>query len=200
MEHILTSAIDYAATTRNAENVLTTTLDSWKDGLNSVTEQFRAFPTVGNLPQVDVTEAVERQFAFIQRVVDLNHQYARQLAEVANTLTGATRQQIESVSTVVRDQVKGVSDVARNGVDTVEQAVRDQADQAEQAERQKAKDAAKAERQESKEAHDKARERYEGLTKNELTEQAAKRDLPKTGTVDELVARLVEDDTKDDSK
>jgi hypothetical protein len=196
----LTSAIDYAATTRNAENVLTTTLDSWKDGLNSVTEQFRAFPTVGNLPQVDVTEAVERQFAFIQRVVDLNHQYARQLAEVANTLTGVTRQQIESVSTVVRDQVKGVSDVARNGVDTVEQAVRDQADQAEQAERQKAKDAAKAERQESKEAHDKARERYEGLTKNELTEQAAKRDLPKTGTVDELVARLVEDDTKDDSK
>jgi hypothetical protein len=200
MEHILTSAIDYAATTRNAENVLTTTLDSWKDGLHSVTEQFRAFPTVGNLPQVDVTEAVERQFAFIQRVVDLNHQYARQLAEVANTLTGVTRQQIESVSTVVRDQVKGVSDVARNGVDTVEQAVRDQADQAEQAERQKAKDAAKAERQESKEAHDKARERYEGLTKNELTEQAAKRDLPKTGTVDELVARLVEDDTKDDSK
>jgi F0F1-type ATP synthase membrane subunit b/b' len=196
----LTSAIDYASTTRNAQNVLSTTLDSWKDGLTSVTDQFRSFPTVGNLPQIDVTEAVERQFAFIQQVVDLNHRYARQLAEVANTLTGATRQQIESVSTAVRDQVKSVSDVARNGVDTVEQTVREQADQVEQAERQQARDAAKAERQERKEARDTARERYEGLTKAELSEQVAERDLPKTGTVDELVARLVEDDTKDDSK
>jgi hypothetical protein len=192
----LTSAIDYAATTRNAQTVLSTTLDGWKDGLNSVTEQFRSFPTVGNLPKIDVTEAVERQFAFIQQVVDINHRYARQLAEVANTLTGATRQQIESVSSVVRDQVESVSDVARNGVDTVEQTVREQADQAEQAEREQARDAAKAERQARKEAQDKARARYEGLNKTELTEQAAKRDLPKTGTVDELVDRLVEDDTK----
>jgi hypothetical protein len=192
----LTSAIDYAATTRNAQTVLSTTLDSWKDGLNSVTDQFRSFPTVGKLPQIDVTEAVERQFAFIQQVVDLNHRYARQLAEVANTLTGVTRQQIDSVSSVVRDQVKGASEAARNGVDTVEQTVREQADQAEQAERQHAKDAAKAERQERKEAQDKARERYVSLNKTELAEQAAKRDLPKTGTVDELIERLVEDDTK----
>jgi hypothetical protein len=192
----LTSAIDYAATTRNAQTALTTTLDRWKDGVSTVTEQFRAFPTIGNLPQVDVTEAVERQFAFVQQIVDLNHQYARQLAEVANTLTGATRSQLESVGSVVRNQVASISDVARTGADTVEQAAQEQADQAEQAERQQARDAAKAERAERKEAHDKAAERYEGLTKAELSEQAAKRDLPKTGTVDELVARLVEADTK----
>jgi hypothetical protein len=192
----LTSAIDYAAATRTAQTALTTTLDRWKDGVSTVTEQFRAFPTIGNLPQVDVTEAVERQFAFIQQIVDLNHQYARQLAEVANTLTGATRSQLESVGSVVRNQVASISDVARTGADTVEQAAQEQADQAEQAERQQARDAAKAERAERKEAHDKAAERYEGLTKAELSEQAAKRDLPKTGTVDELVARLVEADTK----
>jgi hypothetical protein len=192
----LTSAIDYAAATRTAQTALTTTLDRWKDGVSTVTEQFRAFPTIGNLPQVDVTEAVERQFAFVQQIVDLNHQYARQLAEVANTLTGATRSQLESVGSVVRNQVASISDVARTGADTVEQAAQEQADQAEQAERQQARDAAKAERAERKEAHDKAAERYEGLTKAELSEQAAKRDLPKTGTVDELVARLVEADTK----
>jgi hypothetical protein len=208
---MMTSAIDYTAATRNAENVFTTTLDSWKSGLNSVTDQFRGLPSVGTFPQVDVTDAVERQFAFIKQVVDLNHQYARQLAEVANTLTGVTRQQFESVSNVVRDQVKGVSELTREGVDTVEQTVRDQAEQAEQAvreqaekaeqaERQQAREAAKAERQERKEAYDKARERYQGLNKTELTEEAAKRDLPKTGTVDELVERLVEDDTKDDGK
>ncbi len=120
----MTSAIDYAATTRNAQTALTTTLDRWKDGVSTVTEQFRAFPTIGNLPQVDVTEAVERQFAFIQQIVDLNHQYARQLAEVANTLTGATRSQLESVGSVVRNQVASISDVARTGADTVEQAAR----------------------------------------------------------------------------
>jgi hypothetical protein len=192
----LTSATDYAAATRTAQTALTTTLDRWKDGVSTVTEQFRAFPTIGNLPQVDVTEAVERQFAFVQQIVDLNHQYARQLAEVANTLTGATRSQLESVGSVVRNQVASISDVARTGADTVEQAAQEQADQAEQAERQQARDAAKAERAERKEARDKAAERYEGLTKAELSEQAAKRDLPKTGTVDELVARLVEADTK----
>jgi hypothetical protein len=192
----LTSAIDYAATTRNAQTALTTTLDRWKDGVSTVTEQFRAFPAIGNLPQVDVTEAVERQFAFVQQIVDLNHQYARQLAEVANTLTGATRSQLESVGSVVRNQVASISDVARSGADTVEQAAQEQADRVEQAERQQARDAAKAERAEQKEARDKAAERYEALTKAELSEQAAKRDLPKTGTVDELVARLVEADTK----
>jgi hypothetical protein len=43
---------------------------------------------------------------------------------------------------------------------------------------------------------DKARERYEGLTKAELSDQLDKRHLPKTGTVDELVERLVEADSK----
>jgi hypothetical protein len=192
----MTSATDFAATTRNAQTAFTTTLDSWKDGLTSVADQFRAIPSVGTLPQVDVTEAVERQFAFIQQIVDLNHQYARQLAEVANTLTGATRSQIESVGSVVRDQITSASEVARTGADKVEDAAREQADKAEQAEREQAREAAKAERQEQKQAADKARERYENLTKAELSEQAAKRDLPKTGTVDELVARLVEADTQ----
>jgi hypothetical protein len=192
----MTSATDFAATTRNAQTAFTTTLDSWKDGLTSVANQFRAIPSVGTLPQVDVTEAVERQFAFIQQIVDLNHQYARQLAEVANTLTGATRSQIESVGSVVRDQITSASEVARTGADKVEDAAREQADKAEQAEREQAREAAKAERQEQKQAADKARERYENLTKAELSEQAAKRDLPKTGTVDELVARLVEADTQ----
>jgi hypothetical protein len=192
----MTSATDYATTARNAQAAFTATLDRWKDGVTSVTDQFGSFPTVGAVPQLDVTEAVERQFAFIQRMVDLNHQYARQLAEVANTLTGVTRSQLESVGTVVRDQVASISDVARSGADAADQAVRDQADQAEQAEREAARDAAKAERAERKEAAEKARAAYADLSKAELSEQAAKRDLPKTGTVDELIARLVEADTK----
>jgi len=207
----LTSTTDYADTTRRAENLLTSTLESWTSGLNTVTAQLRVFPTVNAFPQFDATEAVERQFAFIRRVVDLNQQYARSLAEVANTLTGVTRQQLDAVSSAVRDQVQDASDVARSGVDTIERTARDQARQAErveaeareaakEAERQQAREAAKAERQQRKEARDQARERYESLNKTELSDEAGKRGLPKTGTVDELIERLVENDTKDDSK
>ena len=77
-----------------------------------------------------------------------------------------------------------------------EQAVRQQAVQAEQAEQEMAREARKAERDQAKHAHDKARERYEGLTEAELSDQLDQRHLPKTGTVDELVERLVEADNK----
>ena len=59
-----------------------------------------------------------------------------------------------------------------------------------------AREARRVEREQAKRAHDKARERYEGLTKAELSDQLDKRDLPKTGNVDELVERLVEADSK----
>ncbi len=142
------------------------------------------------VPKVDFTEAVDRQYAFIRRVLELNHQYARSLAEATNTLTGVTRSQFESVGSAVREQAEAVSGAAQRGLESVEQAARAQA------ERQKAQDAAKAERQQRKEAHDKARERYESLNKTELSDELAKRDLPKTGNVDELIERLVADDTK----
>jgi hypothetical protein len=207
----VTVPIPSADIPRRAENQLSSTLQSWNAGVSTVTDQFRAFPTLNVLPQFDATEAVERQFAVIQRVVDLNHEYARSLAEVANTLTGVTRQQIESVSSAVREQVQGVSDAARSGVDTLERTARDQAAQAErveaeareaaeEAQRQQAREAARAERQQAKQAHDQARERYAGLTKNELSDEAGQRGLPKTGTVDELIERLVENDTTEDSK
>jgi hypothetical protein len=39
-----------------------------------------------------------------------------------------------------------------------------------------------------------ARERYEGLTKAELSDLLAQRDLPRSGNVEELIERLVEAD------
>ena len=45
-------------------------------------------------------------------------------------------------------------------------------------------------------ARDQAHERYEGWTKVELSDQLARRNLPKTGTVDELTERLIGADSK----
>jgi hypothetical protein len=41
-----------------------------------------------------------------------------------------------------------------------------------------------------------ARERYEGLTKAELSGRLARRQLPDTGNVDELIERLAKADSK----
>ena len=74
-----------------------------------------------------------------------------------------------------------------------EQAVREQAEKAGQ---ERARQARKTEREQARQAHDQARERYEGLTTAGLSDQLAARDLPKTGNVDELLERLIEDDSK----
>jgi hypothetical protein len=119
------------------------------------------------LPQVDLVPVIERYFELVQRTVDISRDLTLKWAEAAGTLSGVVREQAESV-----------------------------ADKAEQAGKDLAREARKVEREQARRAHDKARERYEGLTKAELSDQLEKRDLPKTGTVDELVERLVEADGK----
>jgi septal ring factor EnvC (AmiA/AmiB activator) len=80
--------------------------------------------------------------------------------------------------------------------DKAEQAAHEQAEKAEQAKQELAREARRAEREQARKAHEKARQRYEGLTKAELSDLLGQRDLPKTGNVDELVERLVEADSK----
>jgi hypothetical protein len=53
----------------------------------------------------------------------------------------------------------------------------------------------RAARENAKREQASARERYENMTKAELSDLLAKRDLPKTGDKDELIERLVEADT-----
>ena len=119
------------------------------------------------LPQVDLVPMVERYFEFVQRTVDISRDVTLKWAQAAGTLSGTVREQAESVGK-----------------------------KAEQAGQDVAREARRVEREQARRAHDKARERYEGLTKAELSDQLDKRDLPKTGTVDELVERLVEADSK----
>jgi hypothetical protein len=119
------------------------------------------------LPQVDLVPMVERYFEFVQRTVDISRDFTLKWAQAAGTLSGTVREQAESAGK-----------------------------KAEQAGQDVAREARRVEREQAKRAHDKARERYEGLTKAELSDQLDKRQLPKTGNVDELVERLVEADSK----
>ena len=87
-----------------------------------------------------------------------------------------------------------MGDVVRERAGSFEQAAAAQAEQAEQLQHEVAREARNLERARARQAHQQARERYEGLTKAELSDLLAKRGLPKTGTVNELVERLVKAD------
>ena len=179
-----------AAASQSASTVEKIT-DFWTQGAQKLTDRM-----VPGLPQVDLVPVVERYFEFVQRMVDINRELTIKWAESAGMLSGAVREQAESVGGLVREQAESARDFVHEQAGKAEHAAHEQADQAEQAKQELAREARKAEREQARHEHDKARERYEGLTKAELSDQLGQRDLPKTGNVDELVERLVEADSK----
>jgi SAP domain-containing protein len=152
------------------------------------------FPTL--LPQVDLVPAVEHYFDFVHRAVDMNRGIAVRWARVMGTLSGAAREQAESAGKIVRERAESAGEIVRERAQSFERAAGEQAEKAERAQEELAREAHRIEREKARQAHEKARARYEGLTKAELSDLLAERNLPKTGNVDELVERLVEADGK----
>ena len=180
----------YSAVASHARNAVEKTADVWTEGARTVTDR------LPGLPQVDLVPAVERYFDLVQRTVEVNRRLAVRWAEAAATLSGAVREKAESAGDVVREKAEAAGDIAREQAENAERAAREQAANAEQAEKELARQARQAERQQARQAHQRARQRYESLTKAELSDLLAKRDLPKTGNIDELIERLVEADSR----
>jgi SAP domain len=179
----------YSAVASQASGAVDKAADSWAQGVRKLTDRIPV------LPQVDLVPAVERYFDFVQRAVDLNRGITVRWAQAAGTLSGVAREQAQSAGQVVRERAESASDVVHERAESFEQAAARQAEQAEQAGQELAREAQRLEREQARQAHQRARERYEGMTKAELSKQLAQRDLPKSGTVNELIERLVEADT-----
>ena len=208
----------YRATAGRARNAAEKTADGWTRGARAVTD------LVPRVPRVDLVPAVERYFELVQRTVDINRRLTVRWAQAVGTLSGVVREKAQSTGDLVREKAEAADNVmreqaekaqqaaleqaekaekaeqaklaAREQADKAEQAAREQADKAEQAEKGLARQARQAQREQARRAHNRARERYEGLTKAELSDQLATRELPKTGNVDALIERLVEADSK----
>lgn len=181
----------YTATARRATSTAEGISDFWTQAVRAL-----ANPMLPGLPQVDLVPAVERYFDFIQRTVDMSRDFTIKWVETGSMLSGVVREQAESVDGLVREQAESARDIAHDQASRAEQAVREQAEKAEKAEQELARETRKAERDQARQAHERARERYEGLTKAELSDQLDRRNLPKTGNVDDLIERLVEADNK----
>ena len=163
----------------------------WDQGVGKLADRFPVL-----VPQLDLVPAVERYFDFVQRAVAVNRMIAVEWAQAVGTLSGVARKRAESAGEIVRERAESVGEVVRERAESFERAASEQAEKAEQAEEELAREARRIERQKARRADEKARARYEGLTKAELSDLLAKRNLPKTGNIDELVERLVEADGK----
>jgi len=186
-EYMTSMTRQYSSATSRARSAVDKTADFWAQGARTLTDR------LPGLPQIDLIPAVERYFDVVQQTVDINRRLTIKLAEAAGTLSEMVRDRAESAGNLVREKAESAGEIVRDKAESAERTAREQA---EQAEKERAREARFAERQQARQAHDKARERYEGLTKAELSDQLAKRHLPKSGNVDELIERLVEADSK----
>jgi hypothetical protein len=170
----------YSTAASQASDAAERAAGSWEQGVGKLADRLPAL-----VPQVDLVPAVERYFNFVQRAMNVNRIIAVEWAQAVGALSGVARKRAESAGEVVRERAESFG-----------RAASEPAEKAEQAQEELAREARRIERQKARQAHEKARARYEGLTKAELSDLLAERDLPKTGNVDGLVERLVEADGK----
>src|SRR5512142_2692178 len=180
----------YSSATSRARSAADKTAEFWTQGTRTLTGR------LPSLPRNDLVPAVEHTFDFVQVTVDINRYLTIKLAEAAGTLSEKARDRAGSAGHLVRDKAESAGDIVRDKAGPAERTAREQAEKAEQIGKERAREARFTERRQARQAHDKARERYEGFTKAQLSEQLAKRQLPKSGNIDDLIERLVDADSK----
>jgi len=188
-----TSTEMYTNVANQARVATEKSVETFKKSAQTFAEQTNV---IAKLPTVDLTTPVQRYFDFVQQTIDKNREFAIKWAESVNSFSGTVRGQAESFGNVITDQTAKVADLVTEQAAKAEQVAQDQADKAEQVEKDLVKEAKKAEREAAKKAHEEARAAYEGLTKAELSDLLAERELPKSGTVEELIERLVAADSQ----
>ena len=173
----MTSTEPYIAATTQARTVTEKSIEAWRNGAKTFTDQLERV----RFPTIDLTEPVTRYFDSVQRAVDFNRDLATRWAELVTTLSGSVREQVAKVTGIVNDQTNTIADLTARQAEKAEEIAKKQADTVEHAKKDQAQQ---------------AREPYEGLTKAELIGQLTERGLPKSGTVDDLVGRLVSADSE----
>ena len=173
----MTSTEPYIAAATQARKVTEKSIQAWRDGAKTFTDQLERV----RFPTIDLTEPVTRYFDSVQRAVDFNRDLATRWAELVTTLSGSVREQAAKVTGIVNDQTNTIADLTGKQAEKAEEIAKKQADTVEHAKKDQAQQ---------------AREPYEGLTKAELIGQLTERGLPKSGTVDDLIERLVSADSE----
>jgi hypothetical protein len=188
----LTSTEPYTAVASQARQATEKSVEVFRNGAKTFTDQLDQF----KIPSFDLTEPVARYFEYVQKSVDFNRDLAIRWAELVTSLFGAVREQADKVTGIVKEQTDTVGEKTVQQARRAEDVANEQAAAAEEAKKEEERQAKAAERAAARQARKEAREEYEGLTKAELSDLLAQRDLPKSGTVEELIERLVSADSE----
>ena len=161
---------------RQAQATMTDMASGWYRPTKAL---LKSVPTTG-YGFLNPTEAFAQASRLSQRLAEVNIEYVQDLA-------GAVRKHLTGLASILKDEMATTAKVTTHQVEKFEEAAADQADEIQRAERA-------ALRRARKSARDAAAERYQEMTKVELSEELAARNLPKSGNVDELRDRLTEAD------
>lgn len=175
------SAIEtYTERIHQAQGAVADTMFTWLNPVQSLT---KSVPTTNN-GLFDPGNLIEGALSLTRRFVEVQAKYLEDL-------TTAVREHMSGLASVVNDGAIAAAKSTSAQVEKVSAAVEEQVHEVERAERSSARRA-------KKEAHDSAAELYGDMTKVELSDELAKRGLPKTGNVDELRERLIKSDLDGD--
>ena len=157
--------------------------DTVRQGQEAWTAAVQSFQKAATQPvkpwgDADPAAAIDQIFDFWEQSVSVQRELAKQLVGMTVATGESVRSQAKTIATTIRDQTEAAGAAIRQQVETVSAAVGQQIAATEQA------------------GHAEAVKQYDDLTKEELQEELARRNLPKTGNVNELRERLVADDQK----
>jgi len=172
---VVSAEQQYAEVTTGALTAIERSAELWKQGATRLTEQVEV---VSKLPMPDFAEAMNRYFEYLQQGIEINRDFAKRWTGAMTTFSDVLQAQTTSVGDPIRGHREAITEWITGEADTVQKSAKAQVDAISAAKR------------------DQAEARYDGLSKAELSELLAQRDLPRNGTNDELVARLVEADTQ----
>ena len=178
----MTSSEPYAAVAEHLRSAAEDAAALWQQGAKALAEQAESWSA---LPTVDPSSGMRRYFELLTQAVDVNHAMATQWAQAVTSMTAALGQHTTStpdasatLPAAVDDQAESAAKVVAETSPTAPVGGR-------------STPAAAAHRAAAKDAQEAARAPYLGLSKADLVSRLSDRKLPKSGTIEQLISRLV---------
>ena len=178
----------YTDTLRQSQEAWSGALETWTTGVQKAFGTSPASPFggsgFGTTPFTfgDPMATVDQVFDLAEKVLEVQREFVKNLTSATVSIGQAVRHQVESAGHAVRNQAESTGQLIREHNDHAAKGATDAVERATNGVAAGASD----------QGHDK----YGDWTKADLQDELARRELPKTGNVEELRTRLVEDDQK----
>jgi hypothetical protein len=165
----MTTTGQFTNMTDGVRTAVDSSTDLWRRGAEQLTAG-----ALSTLPMPDPDQAAAQYFEYLQRSLDINRQLAKKWADALSSLSDAGQSQVGSLGEAVRGHTEAIKDWLTAEIESLQEVGSARIEAVKQAGRER------------------ARQRYQDLTKAELADELGRRDLSRTGTVDELLDRLVD--------